>query len=42
MMQEGVVLSHFISQVSIRVDPAKIEVILNLSTLGKQKDVRSF
>jgi hypothetical protein len=42
MMQEGIVLGHHISQAGIQVDPAKIEVILTLPTLAKQKDVRSF
>jgi hypothetical protein len=32
MMTEGVVLGHYISAEEIRVDPAKIEVILNLPT----------
>lgn len=41
-MQEGIVLGHHISQAGIQVDPAKIEVILTLPTLAKQKDVRSF
>lgn len=42
MMQEEIVLGHHISQSSIQVDPAKIEVILSLLTPAKQKDVRSF
>ena len=42
MMQEGVVLGHFISPKGIEVDPAKIEVIHTLSVLAKLKEVRSF
>lgn len=42
MMQEGVVLEHYISQVGIQVDPAKIEVILNLSIPTKKKYVKIF
>ena len=42
LMQEGVVLGHFISATRIRVDPTKIEVILTLSIPIKPKDVRSF
>ena len=30
MMTEGVVLGHYISSTGIRVDPAKIEVILQI------------
>ena len=30
MMEEGVVLGHYISFVGIKVDPTKIEVILNI------------
>ena len=42
LMQEGVVLGHFISATGIQVDPTKIEVILTLPIPTKQKDVRSF
>lgn len=42
MMQEGVVLEHYISHKGIQVDPTKIEVITNLPTPAKKKDVRSF
>ena len=42
MMQDGVVLGHFISPKGIEVDPAKIEVINTLSVPKKLKDVRSF
>jgi hypothetical protein len=42
MMTEGVVLGHYIFADGIRVDPAKIEVILNLPTPHTQTEVRSF
>lgn len=42
MMQQGVVLSHYISQKGIQVEPSKIVVISSLPTPAKQKDVRSF
>ena len=42
MMEEGVVLGHFISSKGIQVDPTKIKVINTLLTLEKQKDVHSF
>lgn len=42
MMEEGVVLSHFISSNGIQVDPKKIEVISNFPTPEKQKDGRRF
>lgn len=42
MIEEGVVLGHFISSKGIQVNPTKIEVISTLLTLEKQKDVRSF
>ena len=42
LIQEGMVLGHFISVVGIQVDPAKVEVIQTLSTPTKQKDVRYF
>jgi hypothetical protein len=42
MMSEGVVLGHFISYAGIQVDPAKIQVILDIPTLSTQKEVRSF
>jgi hypothetical protein len=32
MMREGVVLGHFISYARIQVDPAKIQVILDIPT----------
>jgi hypothetical protein len=31
MMTEGVVLGHYVSADGIKVDPTKIEVILNLA-----------
>ena len=42
MMIEGVVLGHYISADGIRVDPTKIEVILNLPTPHTQTEVCSF
>jgi hypothetical protein len=42
MMTEGVVLGNYISADGIRVDPTKIEVILNLPTPRTQTKVRSF
>ena len=42
MMQEGVVLGHFISPKGIEVDPVKIEVTSTLSVPTKLKEVRSF
>lgn len=41
LFTKGVVLSHIISQDGIEVDPAKIEVISNLSIPQSQKYVRS-
>jgi hypothetical protein len=42
MMREGVVLGHFISYAGIQVDPAKIQVILDIPTPSTQKEVRIF
>ena len=42
MMQEGIVLGHFISTVGIKVDQAKVEVIQNFPTPKMPKEVRSF
>lgn len=42
LMTEGIVLGHHISDKGIKVDPAKIEVIINLPTPQSQKNVRSF
>ena len=42
LLTKGVVLSHIISQDGIEVDPAKIEVISNLSIPQNKKDIRSF
>ena len=36
-MEEGIVLGHHISKNGIQVDPAKIEVILNLQTLQNKR-----
>jgi hypothetical protein len=42
MMTEGVVLGHYVSIDGIKVDPTKIEVILNLPTPHTETEVRSF
>jgi hypothetical protein len=42
MMTEGVVLGHYVSANGIKVDPTKIEVILNLPTPRTQTEVCSF
>ena len=42
MMNEGIVLGHFISFLGIQVDPSKIQVIQTLPIPKTQTDVRSF
>ena len=42
MLNEGIVLGHHISSSGINVDPAKIQLIVNLSEPKNKKDVRSF
>ena len=42
MIKEGVVLGNYISSIGIRVDPAKIEVILQITVPKMQKEVHSF
>jgi hypothetical protein len=42
MMKEGIVLGHLLSAAGIRVDPAKVEVILNFPTPKTPTQVRSF
>ena len=42
MMEEGVVLGHYLSSFGIQVDPTKIIVITTLPTSTKKTDVRSF
>jgi hypothetical protein len=42
LLTEGIVLGHHLSVEGIKVDPAKIEVIVNLPSPRTQKDVRSF
>jgi hypothetical protein len=42
LLTEGIVLGHHLSAEGIKVDPAKIEVIVNLPSPKTQKDVRSF
>eukprot|EP00253_Pinus_taeda_P017050 PITA_17050 len=42
MMNEGIVLGHYVSLLGIQVDPAKIHVILTLPIPKTQTEVRSF
>ena len=42
MLNEGIVLGHYISSQGIKVDPSKIQIIVNLPILKTQKGVRSF
>jgi len=42
MMTKGVVLGHYVSADGIKVDPTKIEVILNFPTPHIQTEVHSF
>ena len=42
MMQEGIVLGHYISAARIQVDLAKVEIIQNFPTPKTQKEVHSF
>eukprot|EP00253_Pinus_taeda_P010466 PITA_10466 len=42
MLNEGIVLGHYISSQGIKVDPSKIQIIVNLPIPKTQKDVRSF
>ena len=42
MLTEGIILGHHISSLEITVDPAKIQIIVNLLEPINQKDVRSF
>ena len=42
LLTEGIVLGHHLSAEGIKVDPAKIEVIVKISSPKTQKDVRSF
>jgi hypothetical protein len=41
-LTEGAVLGHHVSSEGIKVDPAKIEVIIRLPPPKTQKEVRSF
>lgn len=41
-MAKGIMLGHYIYSNVIKVDPAKIEVIMKISTPRMQKHVRSF
>lgn len=42
MNEEGIVLGHLLLATGIRVDPAKVEVILNFPALKTQTTVQSF
>ena len=42
MLNEGIVLGHHISSLGIKMDPNKIQVIVNLIPPTTQKEVRSF
>ena len=42
LLTEGIVLGHHVSSQGIKVDPAKIEVIVGLPSPKTQKEVRSF
>jgi hypothetical protein len=42
LLIEGIVLGHHLSVEGIKVDPTKIEVIVNLPSPKTQKDVRRF
>ena len=42
MMKEGIVLGHLLSVAGIRVDPAKVELILNFPTPKTPTQVHSF
>ena len=42
LLIEGIVLGHHISSQGIKVDPAKIEVIVGLPSPKTQKEVRRF
>lgn len=42
MMNQGILLGHFISFLGIQIDPAKVQVIQTLPILKTQTDVRSF
>ena len=42
MVTQGIVLGHIVSREGIEVDKAKVELISNLPTLKRVKDIRSF
>jgi hypothetical protein len=42
LLTEGIVFGHHLSAEGIKIDPAKIEVIVKFSSLKTQKDVRIF
>ena len=42
LLTEGIVLGHHVSSQGIKVDPAKIELIISLPSPKTQKEVRSF
>ena len=41
-MQEGKLLRHIISKEGIKIDPTKVEAILNIDTPKRKKVVQSF
>jgi len=42
MLNEGIILGHYISFQGIKVDPSKIQIIVNLPIPKNQREVRSF
>ena len=42
LLIEGIVLGHHVSSQGIKVDPAKIEVIVGLPSPKTQKEIRIF
>jgi hypothetical protein len=42
LLTKGIILGHHISPEGIKVDPAKVEIILKLPSPKSKKDVRSF
>jgi len=42
MLNAGIVLGHYISSQGIKVDPSKIQIIVNLLIPTNHKEVRSF
>jgi len=42
MMNEGLILGHYISAANIQVDPTKIQILLLIPTPTNQTEVRNF